>query len=141
MRGPSKRSTAIIFFQNCRTQCDPQHPADDIKACSGKRGTDELYCLKAIHEQEERATGAPECRVLWYFLIQKVQGITTIRKKIEKRLKVNSAIKLNLYPPRVCRLAVTFTTLRATHRCKRHLKGYLFKMCFCQSTLFATQAA
>ena len=25
---------------------DPQHPADGRKACSGKRGTDELYCLQ-----------------------------------------------------------------------------------------------
>ena len=28
-----------------RANQDPQHPADDRKACSGKRGTDELYCL------------------------------------------------------------------------------------------------
>ena len=56
VRGPSKRSTAIIFFQNCRTQCDPQHPADDRKACSGERGTDELYCLQG----NSRAGGVSE---------------------------------------------------------------------------------
>ena len=45
VRGTFKHSTAIIFPKNCRTQCDPQHPADGRKACSGERGTDELYCL------------------------------------------------------------------------------------------------
>ena len=46
VRGPSKRSTAIIFLVNCRTQCDPQHPADGRKSWSDKRVTDELYCLQ-----------------------------------------------------------------------------------------------
>ena len=41
VRGTSKRSTAIIFLQNCRTQCDPQHPADGRKDWNGERGTDE----------------------------------------------------------------------------------------------------
>ena len=41
VRGTSKRSTAIIFLQICRTQCDPQHPADGRMDWNGKRGTDE----------------------------------------------------------------------------------------------------
>ena len=89
VRGTSKRSTAIIFFQNCRTQYDPQHPADGRKACSGERGTDELYCLQG----NSRAGGVSDwcARVpssLVLSDIQKVQGITTIRK-IRKQIKVN----------------------------------------------------
>ena len=33
--GTSKRSTAIIFLKNCRTQCDPQHPTNSRKDWSG----------------------------------------------------------------------------------------------------------
>ena len=31
VRGTSKRSTAIIFFKNCRMQCDPQHSPNSRK--------------------------------------------------------------------------------------------------------------
>ena len=87
VRGPSKHSTAIIFPKNCRTKCDPQHPADGRKACSDKRETDELYCLQG----NSRAGGVSDwcARVpssLVLSDIQKVQGITTIRK-IRKRIK------------------------------------------------------
>ena len=87
VRGPSKHSTAIIFPKNCRTQCDPQHPADGRKACSGKRGTDELYCLQG----NSRAGGVSDwcARVpssLVLSVIQKVQYITTIRKN-RKQIK------------------------------------------------------
>ena len=106
VRGPSKQSTAIIFPKNCRTQCDPQHPADDRKACSDKRGTDELYCLQGnsraggvseslckraggnlfTHKASAAKLGCSQwcARVpssLVLSDIQKVQGITTIRKK------------------------------------------------------------
>ena len=54
----------------------------------------------------DAVNGAPECRVLWYFLSQKVQDITTIRKTLENRLKVNSAIKsLFIFPSRVYKCA------------------------------------
>ena len=33
--GTSKRSTAIIFFKNCRTQCNSQHPTNSRKVWSG----------------------------------------------------------------------------------------------------------
>ena len=101
VRGTSKHSTAIIFFKNCRTKCDPQHPADDRKACSDKRVTDELYCLQG----NSRAGGVSDwcARVpssLVLSVIQKVQDITTIRKN-RKQIKGKFAVKLNLYlyPP------------------------------------------
>jgi hypothetical protein len=83
VRGPSKRSTAIIFFQNCRTQCDPQHPADDRKACSGERGTDELYCLQG----NSRAGGVSAwcARVPEFFvLFSKKNKIERLQKECKK---------------------------------------------------------
>ena len=121
VRGTSKRSTAIIFFQNCRTKCDPQHPADGRKACSDKRGTDELYCLQGnsraggvseslckraggnlfTHKASAAKLGCcqwcarvPSSLVL--SVTQKVQDITTIRKN-RKQIKGKFAVKLNLY--------------------------------------------
>ena len=67
VRGPSKHSTAIIFPKKCRTKCDPQHPADGRKACSGKRGTDELYCPKQFTSRRSERLMRPSAEFFGTF--------------------------------------------------------------------------
>ena len=65
--GTSKRSTAIIFLKNCRTQCDPQHPTNSRKDWSGKFVTAE-GCCKATREQKEQTTDFVSAGHFWCFL-------------------------------------------------------------------------
>ena len=53
----------------------------------------------------------PSAEFFGTFCRQKVQDITTIRKTLENRLKVNTAVKLNLYLYRPKNLQVNRTQL------------------------------
>ena len=105
VRGTSKRSTAIKFLQNCRTQCDPQHPADGRKDWNSKRCSNEW--IDTIHEQENRVTVAPVCRALCYFHAMKVDERTTTRRMKDNSMKVENYLRTQV-SPNFCRWARFF---------------------------------
>mgnify|MGYP003289527291 CR=1 FL=1 len=92
VRGPSKRSTAIIFFQNCRTQCDPQHPTNSRKDWSGKFVTAE-GCCKATREQKEQTTDFVSAGRFWCFLSGKKHVKKDLRFNVSERLRLRTAVE------------------------------------------------
>ena len=98
VRGPFKRSAAIIFLQNCRTQCVPQHPAYGRKDWNGKRGTDEWYCL-----YNSRTRGASDCcarvpGVFGAFCATKSTQRKTTERIQDNSLKVENYQQTQTYP-------------------------------------------
>ena len=96
--------TAIIFFKIAVRSAIRSTLLTTGRLVAASEGRTSCIACKAIHEQEEWATGAPVCRSFSFFF-QKRTRLKDYKKNVRKQIngKFYSRMRFQVNTPRLCR--------------------------------------